>query len=42
MKEATQREYIMFVLHNLDLVVEVNEAGANNLAAWLVKWIEEH
>ena len=42
MKEATQREYVMFLLHNLDLVVEVTEVGANKLAAWLVKWIEEH
>ena len=42
MKETTQREYVMFALHNFSLIAEVNEAGANNLAAWLVKWLEEH
>lgn len=35
-------ESIMFVLRNIGLVAEIDEAGANNIAAWLVKWLEEH
>lgn len=42
MEKSSQREYVMFALHNISLVVELNEAGANNIAAWLVKWLEEH
>ena len=42
MEKATQREHIMFLLHNFSLVTELNEVGANKLAAWLVKWLEEH
>lgn len=41
MEKSTQREYVMFVLHNFSLVAELDEAGANNIAAWLVKWLEE-
>lgn len=41
MEKSIQREHVMFVLHNLSLVTELDEAGANNIAAWLVKWLEE-
>lgn len=41
MEKSNQREYVMFVLHNLSFVAEFDEAGANNIAAWLVKWLEE-
>ena len=41
MEKSTQREYVMFVLNNLSLVAEIDEAGANNISGWLVKWLEE-
>lgn len=41
MEKSIQREYVMFVLHNLSLVAEIDETGANNISAWLVKWLEE-
>ena len=41
MEKSNQREYVMFTLHNISLVAELDEAGANNIAAWQVKWLEE-
>ena len=41
MEKSIQREYVMFTLHNISLAAELDEAGANNIAAWLVKWLEE-
>lgn len=41
MEKSTQWEHVMFALHNISLVAELNEATANKIAAWLVKWLEE-
>lgn len=41
MEKSIQWKHVMFTLHNISLVAENNEAVANKIAAWLVKWLEE-
>lgn len=37
-----QKQYVLFVLHNTDLLNRENEPVTNHILALLVQWLEDH